>query len=58
VEVNAWLMIALGGVGGFTAAIVWWVLKHLQADIDYGRKSAERGTELAERGASIAEKAS
>jgi hypothetical protein len=54
--VETWLIAAMGGLGAFTAAFVWWTVKHLQADIDYGRKSAERGTELAERGATIAEK--
>lgn len=52
-----WLTGAIAALAGFTLWLVKWALAHLESDLAYSRKSAERGTALAEKGAAVAEKA-
>ena len=44
----AWLTIAVGGLGGFTAFLVRWIIRHLESDLAYSRRTAQRGAAVAE----------
>lgn len=53
----AFLVAALTGVGGYSAAITYRYIKHLERENAALMKQADRGTRLGERGAIVAERA-
>lgn len=50
-----WLTVALAGMGTFAGWLVKWIIAHLESDLAYTRRSADRGAGLAEKGATAAE---
>lgn len=51
-----WLTVALAGIAGFAGWLVKWIIGHLESDLAYSRRTAQRGTETAEKAAHVAEK--
>lgn len=56
-EFSLFLIAALTGLGGFTGLLVKRYIDHLESDLAYSRKTAQRGTETAEKAAGVAENA-
>lgn len=56
-QFSLFLIAALTGLGGFTGLLVKRYLDHLESDLAYSRKTAQRGTETAEKAVHVAEKA-
>lgn len=46
-----WVTAAIVGLAAFCGWLVRWAISHLESDLAYMRRTAQRGTELAEKAA-------
>lgn len=44
-----WGTAAIAGLAAFCGWLVRWALAHLESDLAYTRRTAQRGTEIAEK---------
>lgn len=51
-----WMTVALAGLAGFTGYMVKWALQHLESDLAWARKTAQRGADVAEKAIDVAGK--